>query len=117
MFNQVRHSLFLLTLITLSPVAARADDWPQWLGPQRDGILREKGILEKFPKDGLKERWHADVGMGYAGPAVAGGKVYETDRVLAEGSKNPDNPFAKGKVEGKERVLCLEESSGKELWK
>src|SRR3989442_1681506 len=97
--------IIVFVLAILPSAAARADDWPQWLGPQRDGIWREKGIVEKFPKDGLKERWHADVGMGYAGPAVAGGKVYVTDRVLAEGSKNPDNPFAKGKVEGKERVL------------
>ena len=103
-------------LATLTSTLARADDWPQWLGPDRDGIWREKGIVEKFPKGGLKERWHADVGMGYAGPAVAGGKVYVLDRVLDEGAKNPDNPFAKGKIGGKERVLCLKESTGEKLW-
>jgi outer membrane protein assembly factor BamB len=97
--------------------AARADDWPQWLGPKRDGVWRETGILEKFPKDGPKVRWRTPIGIGYAGPAVAGGKVYVTDRVLDGGDSNPDSGFTKQKVAGKERVLCLEEASGKVLWK
>src|SRR5262249_35824865 len=93
------------------------DDWPQWLGPQRDGVWRETGILEKFPKDGPKVRWRAPVGGGYAGPAVADGKVFVLDRVLSPGSKDPDNLFARSKSEGVERVLCLEEATGKVLWK
>jgi outer membrane protein assembly factor BamB len=97
--------------------AAAADDWPQWLGPQRDGIWREKGIIEKFPSGGLKPRWSADIGSGYAGPAVAGGKVFVFDRLLAEGAKNPDNPFKTTPVPGKERLLCLDEKTGKERWK
>src|SRR4051812_12411583 len=72
---------------------ARADDWPQWLGPKRDGVWREKGVLDKFPKGGPKKVWSEKVGGGYAGPAVAGGKVFVHDRVLDEGQKDPDNPF------------------------
>ena len=64
--------------------SARADDWPQWLGPNRDGVWRETGILEQFPKDGPKIRWRKAIGSGYAGPAVAAGRVYVTDRILAE---------------------------------
>jgi outer membrane protein assembly factor BamB len=97
--------------------AAHGDDWPQWLGPQRDGVWRETGIVEKFPAGGPKVRWRTPVGEGYAGPAVAQGKVIITDRVLAKGVQNPDNPFSKNsRVDGNERILCLDEASGKVLW-
>ena len=42
----------------------------------RDGVWREKGILDKFPSGGPKVKWRAEVGAGYSGPAVAGGKVF-----------------------------------------
>ena len=83
--------IFLLILISPSVAA----DWPQWLGPQRDAVWRETGIVEKFPADGLKYRWRVPIGGGYAGPAVAGGRVYVTDRQLAKGASNPANPFAR----------------------
>jgi outer membrane protein assembly factor BamB len=95
---------------------AAADDWPQWLGPRRDGVWREDGILDRFPPGGPAVRWRTPVGGGYAGPAVAGGRVYVTDRVLAPGVRNPDDPFQKANVAGQERVLCLDEASGKVLW-
>src|SRR5262249_41060149 len=52
-------ALAFLAALLLSALAgpAGADDWPQWLGPQRDGVWRETGILEKFPKGGPKVRW------------------------------------------------------------
>ncbi len=94
-----------------------ADDWPQWLGPQRDGVWRETGILAKFPQGGPKVRWRTPLGEGYSGPAVANGKVYITDRVLAKGTKNPANAFdRKTRVNGVERILCLNEADGKVLW-
>jgi outer membrane protein assembly factor BamB len=110
-------SVLLVLTFTLCSRAV-ADDWPQWLGPQRDGVWRETGIVDKFPAQGPKIRWRTPIGEGYAGPAVASGKVYITDRVLPEGVSNPDNPFGrKQRVQGKERVLCLEEKTGKFLWK
>lgn len=99
------------------PVIARADDWPQWLGPKRDGVWRETGILETFPKDGPRIRWRTPIGAGYTGPAVTGGRVYVLDRILAPGARNPTNVFATDQVGGKERVLCLDEATGKILWK
>jgi outer membrane protein assembly factor BamB len=96
---------------------ARSDDWPQWLGPQRDGVWRETGLVEKFPADGPPVRWRAPVGSGYTGPAVAHGRVFVMDRQLAPGAANPDNPFAKATIPGTERVLCLDASDGKVLWK
>jgi outer membrane protein assembly factor BamB len=116
---QRERTSLLLGLATLAFCCAslHADDWPQWLGPQRDGVWRETGLIDKFPKDGPKVKWRVEIGGGYAGPAVAGGKVYVTDRILPKGVKNPNNPFDRTGVPGTERVLCLEEASGKVLWK
>jgi outer membrane protein assembly factor BamB len=98
--------------------SARGDDWPQWLGPQRDGIWREQGIAAKLPAGDSAVRWRfTQLGGGYSGPAVAQGRVYVTDRVLAPGVQNPLNPFSKQRVVGQERVLCLDEKSGQLLWK
>jgi outer membrane protein assembly factor BamB len=95
---------------------ARADDWPQWLGPQRDSIWRETGLMEKFPEGGLSARWRAPLGGGYAGPAVAGGRVFVTDRVLPENTGNPADPFKREQIPGQERVRCFAEADGKPLW-
>src|SRR5262245_12652925 len=117
--NGKGHLIYLALLTAaLTQAPALADDWPQWLGPQRDGVWREKGIVEKFPAGGPKELWRVPIGGGYAGPTVADGRVYVTDRVLAAGVTNPANPFDKfSKVKGKERVLCVDEKTGQVLWK
>ena len=95
-----------------------AADWPQWMGPQRDGVWRESDILDKFPAGGPKVLWKTPVGMGYSGPAVAAGRVFVTDRILAEGAENPDNPFDRNTVvPGQERIVCLDEATGQLLWK
>ena len=94
-----------------------ADDWPQWLGPQRDAVWRETGIIETFPAGGPPVRWRTKIGGGYAGPSVIAGHVYVADRQLAPGVSNPANPFERGKIQGVERVLCLNEADGKVLWK
>ena len=52
-------------------LGARAEDWPQWLGPHRDSVWRETGIVERFPDEGLPVLWRVPVALGYAGPAVA----------------------------------------------
>jgi outer membrane protein assembly factor BamB len=102
---------------------ATASDWPQWLGPNRDSVWAETGILREFPKKddprgGLKVVWRSPISSGFSGPAVVAGKVYVTDRVLAKGARNPDDPFDfKTKVASTERVLCLDAKNGKEIWK
>jgi outer membrane protein assembly factor BamB len=113
---RVRPLALALLALTSALSSARADDWPQWLGPKRDGVWRETGILQKFPPGGPKIRWRAPVGQGYSGPAVAGGRVYLTDYLLAPGARAGD-PFSQDAVAGKERVLCLDEPTGKLLWK
>jgi outer membrane protein assembly factor BamB len=103
-----------LGLILSVCAMVRADDWPQWLGPQRDGIWREKGIIEKFPAGGAKILWRTPIAAGYAGPAAAEGRVYVTDRVAA--ADKPGDPFQRGKYPGLERVFCINASDGNVIW-
>jgi len=112
-----RMALCLLGLI--SPAAVLADDWPQWMGPKRDNVWRETGIIEKFPEGGPKVLWRAPVHGGYSGPAVMDGKVYVSDYIskdLTTEIKEGGN-FDRKETTGSERLLCLDEKSGKELWK
>ena len=96
---------------------AKADDWPQWMGPNRDGVWREKGIVDTFPANGPNYRWKAPLGGGYASAAVVGDRVFVTDRVLAAGAKNPASAFARNQVDGKEGISCLDDKTGKTLWR
>jgi outer membrane protein assembly factor BamB len=108
----------IVLLFALALPAARGDDWPQWMGPNRDAVWSETGILEQFPASGPKVLWRAPISSGYSGPAVAAGRVYVTDRILKPGATNPADPFnTTMKVESTERVLCFDAKTGKELWK
>ncbi len=92
----------LACILTLA-AAASASDWPQWRGAQRDGVWREQGVIDHIPAEGLKILWRAPVGNSWASPVVAAGRVYVRDAVLA-------------KPKAVERLHCLDEASGKELW-
>src|SRR5262245_147132 len=70
----------LITAMTLGS-AAWADDWPQWMGPNRDAVWAETRVLDRFPPGGPKVLWRAPVASGYAGPAVVGNRVFVTDFV------------------------------------
>ncbi|MBS0207037.1 MAG: PQQ-like beta-propeller repeat protein [Planctomycetes bacterium] len=94
-----------------------ADDWPQWMGPQRDGVWRETGIVETFPTNGPPVRWRVKVGGGYAGPAVVGDRVYVTDKQLSRGAQDSPDPFKRGRTPASERVLCLNDKDGSIVWK
>lgn len=106
-----------LLLSLLFPIQPSGLDWPQWLGPQRDAIWRDTGIIDKFPDGGLKPLWRIPIGTGYAGPAVAQGKVYINDRTLKSGVEKPKSDFARAGLPGKEAIRCLDAATGKELWK
>lgn len=96
-------AIFLLLALALLIPATRAEDWPQWRGPMRDGVWREDGILEKFPADGLKIAWRAQAGGGWSSPIVADGRVFLADSELV-------------KPKAKERVRCFDATSGAVLW-
>jgi outer membrane protein assembly factor BamB len=86
------------------------------MGPNRDGVYAESGVVGEIPPAGLEVLWRAPVGLGYSGPAVAEGRVFVTDYVLQSGTST-NNPGGRDKMEGTERVLCLDASSGELLWK
>jgi outer membrane protein assembly factor BamB len=96
--NRVLATLGLLLLL-----AAPAEDWPQFRGPNRDNVWRETDILKTFPAQGLKVRWRTPVGPGWSSPVVVRGRVYLTDMWLE-------------KPRAWERIRCFEESTGKPLW-
>jgi outer membrane protein assembly factor BamB len=97
--------LACLILVVAGPLAAA--DWPQWRGPNRDGISKETGLLQEWPKDGPKLVWQAtDLGAGYGAVSVAGDRIYlvankgDTESVLALGAMDgkPVWSTALGKV-------------------
>ncbi len=101
----LRHFLFAAAFAlagSATITAVRADDWPQWRGPHRDGVWSETGIVAKFPDKQLKLQWRAEIGPGYSGPTVAEGRVFVTDR----------------QVEPKqvERIHCFDSRTGQKLW-
>ena len=106
--------LLLAMPLCLLAEAAYADDWPNWMGPTRDNVWREGGLLERFPAGGPKVRWRTPVASGYAGPAVADGRVFVAD-FQTEADVKVSN-FTRQKFDGVERLLCLDEKSGEELW-
>ena len=107
-----------ITVLALSSAAAlRADDWPQWLGPQRDSVWRETGIITSFPAAGPPVLWRAAIGSGYSGPAVARDRVYVLDHQFAKASDKPTNAFDRASIPGLERVVCLNADDGKVLWR
>src|SRR5439155_13405245 len=103
----LRVYLTLVAAGTLVPAAVRADDWPAWLGPKRDGVWRESGLLDSFPAGGPKVLWRVPLGAGYSGPAVVGGRVYVMDRQSPQGLPNDAVPN-RGDIPGNERIPCLD---------
>jgi len=89
----------VLGLVVLA-TAASAADWPQFLGPTRNGHSPETGLLHSLPKKGPPVVWSRDVGAGYSGPVVVGKRLILFHR-----------------VDNEDRVECLEAATGKPLWK
>ena len=92
-------SLTTVLFVSLLIPQTRAADWPQWLGPTRDGISAGPAIVSKFPLKGVGIRWSRPVGVGWSAPVVASMKVYLFHRL------------------GNDEILeCLESDSGKLVW-
>jgi len=89
--------IIFVLLVTNSVLAS---DWPQYLGPDRNAVSSETGLLRSWPADGPEVLWTVPLGEGFGGPAVVDGKVYIYDR-----------------VENKTNVLrCIDLMTGKEEW-
>jgi outer membrane protein assembly factor BamB len=89
-------AIFSLAFLT-SP--ALADDWPQFLGPTRDGVYAGPPLATQWPKDGPPVVWQRKVGEGYGGPVVFAGKVIVFHR-----------------LKDQETVECLDAATGKPAW-
>lgn len=88
-----------LWVVAALPAVAMAGDWPQILGPRRDGQAVDEQLLDAWPADGPRQLWKREIGAGYAGPAIVGDKVILFHR-----------------VENNERVEALDAGTGKSLW-
>lgn len=122
--------------------AALARDWPQWRGPDRDGISTETGLLASWPEGGPKLLWQAEgFGKGMASVAVSGGRIYtlglmkgKTHLVCASAADGnvawtaevgPGNPnctptIADGRVYSLGRegdLVCSDAETGREIWR
>ena len=87
--------------LCLVPLGLPAADWPQWRGPQRNGISAETGLLAEWPKEGPRLVWQVkDIGSGYSTPAVVG------DRLYLLSNQGMDNEF----------VQALGVEDGKRIW-
>ena len=96
-------------------VAQSTQDWGQWMGANRDGVYAETGVIDSIPEVGLSIKWRTPIEGGYAGPAVAGGKVFVFDYRRSEG-KAFNDPGKRATLMGSERLLVLDATTGEELW-
>ena len=75
-------------------------DWPQWRGPNRDGISTETGLMDRWPDEGPRELWRTrGLGRGYASVSIAGGKI-----------------FSMGRLQGQTHIVALDVADGEVLW-
>ena len=100
-------SRLFATLVTLClccsalSITTSARDWPQWRGPNRNGISSETGLLKQWPAEGPKLLWQLnDIGDGYSTPAVVGNRIYLMS------NRGLDNEF----------VQALSTQDGKIVW-
>ena len=93
--------ILIMGLLLCSGVSvAGASDWPQWRGPNRDGVSPQTGLLKEWPDGGPQVLWRVPLGEGFSGISVARGGVYT---MFSEGND--------------EFVICLDASNGEEVWR
>jgi outer membrane protein assembly factor BamB len=95
---------WIAAYVAIAGVCIQGEDWPEWRGKGRLGVGNETGIVDKLPVSGLDVLWRTPIKAGYAGPAVAAGRVFVTDFTPRERRR------------GIERPLALEENTGRILW-
>src|SRR5262245_1564002 len=104
----VKKTFFLITLLLIAGTSAQAQrrialgDWPELRGPQRDGISRETGLVERWALNGENFLWRVPYG-GRSTPIVMGNRIYV------------QNPSGRG-ADLQERVMALDADTGKVVW-
>ena len=99
-FKLPPRSLFLLFTLAI-PLLLPAGDWPQWRGPDRDGLSKESGLLQEWPEAGPKLAWKASgLGEGYSSIAVSDGVIYTL------------GDFSEGAY-----IVAVREKDGSPVWK
>lgn len=98
----------VMLLMTL-PVAARADDWPNWRGPGRDGISQETDWDPGKLRDGPDFLWRRQIGIGFSSMAVVDGRVYAMGNTGKESDKNDQDQT--------DVVWCFNARTGDQVWK
>jgi outer membrane protein assembly factor BamB len=93
------HNCRAIVVLAVAATSAAAADWPNWLGPNRNGSSSETGLLTTWPSTGPKVIWEAKGGDGYSSVAVADGRAI----TLVQ-------------RDGKEMVLALDAVKGADLW-
>ena len=91
-------------LVSGGPLQAK--DWPEWRGSGRLGVWEDTGIVDRLP-EALAVTWRVPIRSGFAGPAVADGRVFVTDW--------QEDPTSRT-LEGTERLLAIDETTGEVLW-
>jgi outer membrane protein assembly factor BamB len=90
----------VLIFLNAASISAQNGEWPQWRGPNRDGVSKETGLLKQWPADGPPLVWKATgAGTGYSSLAIAGGRI-----------------FTMGARGDREYVIAFDVNTGKELW-
>lgn len=93
-------TLPLIAFFLMNLAAARAGEWPQILGPERNGVAVDEKIVDSLPKQGPDVRWTKEVGDGFSGVAVAQGKVIlfhrpgDTERVESLDPRSGEKQWA-----------------------
>lgn len=88
------------TLLSITAGASGAEDWPQWRGPNRDGVSLETGLLSAWPDEGPELAFRADgLGAGYSTVSIT-----------------EDRAFTLGMVSGREWVFAVDARSGALRW-
>ena len=95
-----RISVLTILSVIFGVINLNAQDWPQYLGPDRNGTSPQQNLLRTWPAGGPEVLWSAEAGIGYGGPVVVDGKVYLLDRDDQVG----------------DMMRCFDLSNGKELW-
>ncbi|MBD3183637.1 PQQ-binding-like beta-propeller repeat protein [Candidatus Poribacteria bacterium] len=99
-YNRITIFTVMLFIICFTAQYSSADDWPQWRGPDRNGVSNETGWSAYWSESGPEELWRLSVGTGYSSVIVVDNRLYTM-----------------GNIDKQDIIYCLDATTGKEIWK